>query len=121
MLIVPSSARRSISSYRTNSRSFDPRKFVQRDGGGIGDVEAAERVRHRDVGSDVAIFAHEPPEPRPLRAEHQYHVTRCRSFAERAVAVGGERNSPEPQPAEPLKGPRKVDHGNPRHEVKGAG
>jgi hypothetical protein len=66
------------------------------------------------------MLAHEPAQARTLGAEHERDVAFGRGFGERAVALGGERDAPEAQPAEALERSRDVDHLDARHHVERA-
>ena len=92
--------------------SGDARR-IERDRGGVGDVEAFDRVADRQPRQRVAMLARVGPQARPFGAEHQRDARRAERVLELRVGVAGQADPPEAGLADLLERAGEVDDARP--------
>jgi len=93
---------------------------VQRYGGRIRDIQALNCSFGRNECSHIAVFPHQPPNPRSFRTEHNSGVSVRHSCGQRLLPVAAQSETPEPEACKLLQRTGDVDDVNVGNEVERA-
>src|SRR5882724_7831432 len=72
-----------------------PRQFVERDGGGVGDVEVGDRAGGREADQEVAMLAGQAAQARALGAEDDGGLAREVGGGDGLLGLGGQAEAPD--------------------------